>query len=178
MSAAQDFLSRLQIASPCPASWAEMSGDERARFCASCEKHVYDFSRMTAEEGLALIREKEGNVCARLWRRADGTLITADCPVGVRWARDRRSMRLPHAAAGLLAIGLLSFMAGCAAYRSPGTEAGAVRPAGAVSGQKPKEDTDAKIVVVGMVTSSPIDTTDATQGMRLSREDWERLPLP
>jgi len=106
MSAAQDFLNRLQIASPCPASWAEMSGDERARFCATCEKHVYDFSRMTAAEGMALIREKEGKVCGRLWRRADGTVITADCPMGKKLA-SRRSIKVPLMAAVALGLAAL-----------------------------------------------------------------------
>lgn len=108
MSAAQDFLNRLQIASPCPASWAEMSGDDRARFCASCEKHVYDFSRMTAAEGVALIREKEGKVCGRLWRRADGTVITTDCPVGALRMVGKRPKRLPIVAASLIVGALMN----------------------------------------------------------------------
>ncbi|HEU4951382.1 MAG TPA: hypothetical protein VFT46_05490 [Holophagaceae bacterium] len=105
MPSPQDVLNQLRIASPCPAAWAEMLGDDRARFCAACEKHVYDFSKMTAAEGLALIREKEGQVCARLWRRADGTVITADCAVGRRLSA-RRSVAGPLAAAALLAAAL------------------------------------------------------------------------
>ena len=40
---------------------------------------------MTAEEAVQVIQEKEGHLCVRLYRRADGTMITADCPVGLRW---------------------------------------------------------------------------------------------
>src|SRR5262245_61583986 len=84
-------LEQLRIASPCPASWDEMQGDDKARFCGLCQKHVYNFAAMTIEEGLALVREKEGNLCGRLTRRRDGTVITQDCPVG--WAARARQLR-------------------------------------------------------------------------------------
>ncbi len=61
-----------------------MTGDERARFCGSCHKNVYDISQMTRAQAQQLIQEKEGNVCVRLYRRPDGTVITSDCPVGKR----------------------------------------------------------------------------------------------
>jgi hypothetical protein len=76
-------LNEIQVATPCPADWLEMQGDDESRFCQHCQKHVYDFSAMTLEEGIALIEEKEGKLCGRLSRRRDGTLITADCPVGL-----------------------------------------------------------------------------------------------
>lgn len=89
----KDLLPEIRIASPCPANWDEMKGDERARFCAQCQKHVYNLSAMTAESAAALIQEKEGNLCGRLYRRADGTVLHAeDCPVGVvarQWRRVR-----------------------------------------------------------------------------------------
>ena len=75
-------LNNLRIASPCPASWHAMRGDDRVRFCDSCSKSVYNLSDLTAAEATALIRESEGGLCLRLYRRADGTVLTADCPVG------------------------------------------------------------------------------------------------
>jgi hypothetical protein len=84
-------LDQLRVASPCPASWDEMRGDDKSRFCLQCQKHVYNFAAMTAEEGLALVREKEGDLCGRLTRRRDGTVMTQDCPVG--WAARVRRMR-------------------------------------------------------------------------------------
>src|SRR3954447_18596568 len=84
-------LDQLSIASPCPASWDEMRGDDKARFCSLCQKHVYNFAAMTPEEGLALIEEKEGEFCGRLPRRRDATLVTKDCPVG--WAAKARRLR-------------------------------------------------------------------------------------
>lgn len=73
-------LEEIKIARPCRADWDAMSGDQRARFCGMCHKNVYDISRMSRVEAENLIREKEGRLCVRLYRRADGTVITSDCP--------------------------------------------------------------------------------------------------
>jgi hypothetical protein len=78
------LLDRITIASPCSASWDDMVGDDRVRFCGKCEKNVYNLSSMESAEAEALLREHEGNVCVRLYRRQDGTVLTSDCPVGVR----------------------------------------------------------------------------------------------
>jgi hypothetical protein len=59
-----------------------MTGDDKARFCKSCRKNVYNLTLMTRHEAEALIQAKEGNLCVRFARRADGTVITNDCPVG------------------------------------------------------------------------------------------------
>ena len=84
----------VRIASPCAASWVEMEGDDRARFCRRCEKNVYDLSSMTAAEARRFVAEREG-ACVRLFRRRDGTVMTSDCPVG---ARRRRLTKLAAAA--------------------------------------------------------------------------------
>jgi hypothetical protein len=88
------LLDRISIASPCSADWNQMVGDERRRFCASCKLHVHDLSGMTRDEALALVQQQgQGRVCVRFFRRADGTVLTRDCPVGLRqklrraWAR-------------------------------------------------------------------------------------------
>jgi hypothetical protein len=112
MTPAQAFLNRIEIASPCSADWAEMAGDDRARFCAQCEKHVYDLSTLTAEEAVALIEAKEGALCVRLWRRADGTVLTSDCPVGAKQLVGRRRERLSTRSAALLSLAMLTL--GCA----------------------------------------------------------------
>ncbi|MBX9690791.1 MAG: hypothetical protein K2Z81_00295, partial [Cyanobacteria bacterium] len=81
------ILDDIEIASPCSANWDEMTGSERARFCAQCSKNVYNILDMTKQEAEALIFETEGEVCVRLFRRKDGTVITDDCPVGLRVVR-------------------------------------------------------------------------------------------
>ena len=92
-------LNQIMIASPCGESWAAMEGDERQRHCKVCQKSVYNLSSMTEEEGLALLAEKEGNLCVRFRRRQDGTIITSDCPVGQMRARKRRTVSFGWAAA-------------------------------------------------------------------------------
>lgn len=89
-----DVIQGLTIASPCPASWNAMTGDDRARFCAACEKHVYNIAALTTPEIEALIVRTEGRFCARLYRRRDGTVLTGDCPVGARAFGARRLHRL------------------------------------------------------------------------------------
>lgn len=101
------LLDAARIASPCAASWADMTGTEQVRFCGSCEKNVYDISKMTRDAAEELLREATGGVCIRLYRRADGTVITADCPVGVRRKRVRR-LAYGVVGGGLLAAGGLA----------------------------------------------------------------------
>jgi len=109
------ILDAIRIAAPCPASWAEMPGDDRARHCATCRKHVYDLSALTAIEAAALIERSEGRLCVQLYRRRDGTVLTADCPVG---ARARVLSRLRRLAVGGL-VGLSLLLA--AAFRTRGS---------------------------------------------------------
>ncbi len=83
-------LESLRIAAPCTADWDQMAGDERVRFCGKCEKNVYNLSAMTRSEAETLVREKESKLCLRLYQRQDGTVLTSDCPVGVRRQRLRQ----------------------------------------------------------------------------------------
>ena len=98
------LLENLRIATPCQADWDDMTGDARVRFCGRCAKNVYNLSAMTRQEGEALLREKEG-LCVRLYRRRDGTVLTADCPVGVR--RERLRQRLWASISGVAASAAL-----------------------------------------------------------------------
>ncbi len=103
-------LENIRIATPCSADWDDMQGDERVRFCGKCEKNVYNLSAMTRQAGEALVREKEGRLCVRMYQRQDGTVITTDCPVGVHKARLRARIwaRVSGAAAAAgLMLGLL-----------------------------------------------------------------------
>jgi type IV secretory pathway VirB10-like protein len=67
-----------------------MSGDDKARFCKSCQKNVFNISLMSRQEAEALIQSREGNggnLCVRYALREDGTVITNDCPVGLEKAK-------------------------------------------------------------------------------------------
>jgi hypothetical protein len=106
------LLNDIRIAAPCDADWADMVGDERTRHCGQCSKNVYNLSSMTAQQAAELVREREGRVCVRLYRRKDGTVLTADCPVGLAERAWRRAKRSTLAAAALtvaLFTGLFAF---------------------------------------------------------------------
>ena len=47
----------IDIATPCPATWDDMQGDERARFCSQCQLNVYNPEAMTRDEAEQLITE-------------------------------------------------------------------------------------------------------------------------
>jgi hypothetical protein len=103
-------LDDLRIASPCDASWEEMrplrtNDGERARFCGACDKNVYDLSSMTRADALALIERYEGRCCVRFFVRPDGTVLTEDCPVGIRALLKQAERRaLLTAAAGVSVV--------------------------------------------------------------------------
>lgn len=101
------LLSQVRIASPCSARWEDMTGDERTRRCAQCDLDVHNLSAMTADEAETFLREKvgTGRVCARMFRRADGTILTRDCPVGLALWRKRAAWAAGRvAAAGLFLV--------------------------------------------------------------------------
>jgi hypothetical protein len=93
-------LENIRIASPCRADWNEMTGDDRTRTCATCAKQVFNLSEMTRAEAEAVIAEKHGNLCARYYQRADGTIMLADCTVGGSGARARSFVLATALAAG------------------------------------------------------------------------------
>jgi hypothetical protein len=73
-----------------------MTGNEQIRFCGQCNLNVYNLSGMTKREAEALITRNEGRLCVRYYRRKDGTILTDNCPVGLR-ALKRRVSRLANA---------------------------------------------------------------------------------
>ena len=95
-------LDNIRIAAPCSAEWDAMSGDERTRHCGSCKQSVYNLSDLTRAEAEALVREKNGHLCVRYYQRKDGTILLADCSVGVG-KRRRKTRVIAAGAAALLA---------------------------------------------------------------------------
>lgn len=109
------LLARVRIASACSAKWDEMNGDERVRHCGACDKKVYDLSAMRAEEAESLLQAHGTSVCARFYRRADGTIMTSDCAPGARKALVRNVV-LGSAAAAIVGSSALSVVAGAAMF--------------------------------------------------------------
>ena len=141
---------RLRVASPCPADWSAMQGDDRMRFCGQCEKNVYNISAMTHAEAEALIREKEGKLCVRFFQRTDGTVLTADCPVGRRRKLNRRIL----VAAG--AAGLTMAAAGFVGFQRMG------RPAPVFVGQ-PVSDITMETPRMGAIEPAPLPSPRAAE---------------
>jgi hypothetical protein len=107
MARADGWLESLRIAAPCAERWDAMQGDDRARHCERCALSVYNVAGLTRAEAEALIRGANGGrVCLRLLRRRDGTVLTADCPVGLAARARRRVVAAVAAVVGLLAAGV------------------------------------------------------------------------
>ena len=100
-------LDNVRVAAPCPANWDSMYGNERVRFCGECRLNVYNLSAMSRAEAEQLIGQAEGRLCVRYYRRRDGSIITQNCPVGLR-ALKRRISRIATAIGSVL----FSFLAG------------------------------------------------------------------
>jgi hypothetical protein len=99
------LLPQVHVASPCPAAWDEMAGDDRSRFCGECKMNVYNLSDMSADEAEAFLAEATGRVCVRYYRRADGKVMTRDCPRGLAAARKRFALSVTSAATVVLVLG-------------------------------------------------------------------------
>lgn len=87
------------------------TASEAVRFCGQCSKNVYDISKLTTAEAALLLQQgaAAGSLpCMQLYRRFDGTVITDDCPVGLRRIRDtwRRVKSVAAGAAVFFLVGL------------------------------------------------------------------------
>jgi len=85
--------------------------DERVRFCSQCNLNVYNLSGMSRQEAEALITKTEGRLCVRFYRRADGSILTQNCPVGLK-AIKRRVAWVAQVVLGMV----LSFVSGFGLY--------------------------------------------------------------
>ena len=61
---------------PCGQAWAEMQGNSKSRHCDACDRQVHNFAGMTKGEIQRLLVEREGRLCARIVRNADGSVQT------------------------------------------------------------------------------------------------------
>ena len=91
MARFRNTLNHVRVAASCPADWDQMIGSDRVRFCGQCSLNVYNLSGLTRSDAETLIAGTEGRLCVRFYRRSDGSIITKDCPVGLRAIRRRMS---------------------------------------------------------------------------------------
>ena len=103
------LLQNVKIASPCNADWDAMTpvgeDGERVRHCGQCSLNVYNLSALTQGQAEGLLRSHEGRLCVRYYQRADGTILTQDCPVGTAAVRMNMIRRSRAAAVLTLLIG-------------------------------------------------------------------------
>lgn len=103
-------LNTMHVASPCSVSWDSMNGNDRSRLCGQCDRRVYNISGMTADAASKLLLNRTDRVCVRLHRRADGTVLTGDCPKGL--AAYRKRVTTLAGAAFAAVLGLFSVASG------------------------------------------------------------------
>lgn len=104
MSARKSKLDQLNVAQPCSASWEEMTGNHQKRFCSECSKHVFDFTQMTRQQIEAVTAIHQGNLCARITRREDGSMVMAEPSLPVYPSRRLNSPMLNAAVATVLSL--------------------------------------------------------------------------
>ena len=104
-------LDHVRVAAPCNVEWDSMFGDERVRFCSQCKLNVYNLSEMTKSEAEQLVARADGRLCVRYYMRSDGSIITNNCPVGLRRIK-RRLSRIATA----IGSAVVSFLAGVGIY--------------------------------------------------------------
>ncbi|HEX8198036.1 MAG TPA: carboxypeptidase-like regulatory domain-containing protein [Pyrinomonadaceae bacterium] len=110
MSKQKFDVNKLRVAAPCSMSWEAMKGDDRKRLCDSCQLNVFNVAELTEPEVRALVaKSKQERVCVKLYRRADGTVITRDCPVGLRALRRRAAGFAGAALAAILSLFSVSY---------------------------------------------------------------------
>src|SRR5262245_26739124 len=95
-------LEKIKVAAPCTAEWRHMYGNDRVRFCGQCKLYVYNLSAMTREQAEDLIHSAESKLCVRFYQRKDGTIITQNCPQGLRAIKEKFNRTRAKIAAVLL----------------------------------------------------------------------------
>lgn len=101
------MLENIRIASPCSADWEKMPGDDRIRHCDACNLNVYNLAAFTEAEIRELMANRQGRLCGRIYQRRDGTVLTQNCPVGIRTVT-RRISRIAGAVFAVLAGNLIA----------------------------------------------------------------------
>jgi hypothetical protein len=140
-----------------------MSGDDRVRHCQECQLNVYNLSEMTRAEAEHLIASREGRLCIRFYHREDGTILTRDCPRGLRALTQRVSRIAGAVLTAMMAVG--TAFAQSAGQTRPQTASGETQPNNTKLGLKVVDASGAaiagaKIVLTG--TDGKIQTAGTT----------------
>ena len=141
-------LTDVRIGFQCKQRWEDMVGDDRVRACRGCDRPVFNLSEMTRAEAEAVLATRGITPCVRFYRRADGTVMTSDCPSGA----PRR--RLAVVASSLAATATL---AAAPAFAQPSPDSAALTTAdsGAISGKVKDGATGEPAVGATVVVTGP-----------------------
>jgi hypothetical protein len=100
---------QLTIPEPCHENWSQMTAVEKGRFCAACQKNVYDFTKATDRE-IINAYEKDQKLCGRfLNTQLDRELVIP---------KERKSIWLASLFFGMISL----FNSKVAAQEKPKTE--------------------------------------------------------
>mgnify|MGYP003386022377 CR=1 FL=1 len=149
------ILDRVIVAAPCPITWESMVGDERVRHCSGCSRNVYNISDMSSAEAESFFEENGTSQCIRLFRRQDGTVMTDNCPVGLRTLRDKSKL-LFRIVAGFLAQ---AFAISTACAQDTNNNSNSLPP-GAAGGMRvmpPQEPPTKKITIINSDDCTKVD---------------------
>lgn len=161
-------LNNLKVASPCSQDWNAMIGNDRTRYCGECKLNVFNLSGMSRAEAENLIMNAEGRLCVRFYKRADGSVITQDCPVG--WARVKHRTRAYVTAVASLIFAFFGALGLVAAFKkSNNTVVGGI----SVSTPTPKNTPRTVMGDISMGTPVPInkDYTETTGMVSPNRDE-------
>jgi hypothetical protein len=144
---------RLEVLEPCSADWDSMVGDERARFCAQCQKHVHNLSEFTPREALDLVLRTGGRLCLSIERDPRGVPRTRELAEPL-YRIGRRASRLAAGAFGA-ALTLCSAAAARAQTNAPAPALPAVNaPASPAAVEVKPEVTDVQLT---QLTPQPVE---------------------
>lgn len=72
---------QLQIDTPCEESWNSMINNETGKFCLHCSKNVTDFTTLSDQQIIQIIRESKEKRCGSFHPEQLNRLLVADKPV-------------------------------------------------------------------------------------------------
>jgi hypothetical protein len=159
-----NLLNNIKVASPCSADWNTMVGDNRKRFCGDCKLNVYNLSDMSQVDAENFLLASEGRVCVRFFRRADGTVLTQNCPVG--WAKVKKNMSRTATAAFSLFAGLFGGLFTFGFFKKA-----EVHTMGEIEVAQPAN------ITVGTVAGKPANTKPTMGKFTLIREEKGDYPV-
>jgi hypothetical protein len=92
---------KLSIPTPCHEDWNTMTANQSGKFCASCQKTVVDFSRMSDAEIIRYFTDFQGDTCGRLSEKQLNSVIAEPLVLkpNYRWAYALSALLLPTIAA-------------------------------------------------------------------------------